>query len=217
MPSAVAYQFRIALRQISPKIWRRLQLLSSESLADLHYAIQAVMGWTDEYQHRFVIRNHCLGISRPGGLLLFGNPHDMHLERFEFRRGERFLYEYNFYDEWELDVRFEGASIPNPRGRYPFCLAGGHRAPAEDCGGPESFMDRWQRDPKQERAAHDYAAAAKLAALVRDNGLGPREFRDRARDILRRRLRPQFDRATANATLQRYARDGRLAVTGGEE
>ncbi len=61
MGESVAYQFRVALRQISPKIWRRLQLLSTQSLADLHFSIQVVMGWTDEFQHRFVIRNHRLG------------------------------------------------------------------------------------------------------------------------------------------------------------
>ena len=148
MAESVAYQFRNALRQISPKIWRRLQLLSTQSLADLHFSSQLVMGWTDEFQHRFVIRNHRLGISRPGGLLLFGNPREMRLEQFEFRADERFAYEYNFFDQWELEIRFEGATIAEPRYAYPRCVAGAQRAPAEDCGGPEPFMERWQRDPK---------------------------------------------------------------------
>ena len=88
MAEATAYQFRVALRQISPKIWRRVQLLSAQSLADLHFSIQVAMGWTDEFQHRFTIRNH--------------------------RRGERFAYEYNFHDAWEMEVLFEGAITLDP-------------------------------------------------------------------------------------------------------
>ena len=71
------------------------------------------MGWTDEFQHRFTIRNHRLGM-RPGGLLLFGDPYEMRLEQFAFRRGERFAYEYNFHDAWEMEVRFEGAITLDP-------------------------------------------------------------------------------------------------------
>ena len=202
-----AYQFRIVLRQVSPKIWRRLQLLSSQSLADLHFAIQIAMDWTDEFQHRFVIRNHPLGISRPGGLLRFGDPRQMHLGQCEFRLGERFLYEYNFYDEWALEIRFEGTSTADLRLPYPRCVAGAQRAPSEDCGGPEEFMDRWQRDP-QVRAAHMRSMVVELAALTRDEGLKAREFRDRARAILRRRPRVEFDRLVTSRRLQRYALEG---------
>jgi len=76
MAQPEVYQFRVALQRISPKIWRRVQLLSSQSLADLHFAIQLSMGWTDEFQHQFLIRNHRLGIGRPGGHVLFGNVSD---------------------------------------------------------------------------------------------------------------------------------------------
>ena len=71
---------------------------SRESLADLQRVIQISPGWSDEYQHRFCIRNHFMGASRPGGLLVFGDPEEMTLSRFAFRLCERFTYEYNFFD-----------------------------------------------------------------------------------------------------------------------
>ena len=47
------YQFKVALRGISPMIWRRLLLRSDQSIADLHYAVQIAMGWSDFHLHRF--------------------------------------------------------------------------------------------------------------------------------------------------------------------
>jgi hypothetical protein len=89
------------------------------SLADLQRVIQLSFGWSDEYQHRFCIRNHCLGASRPGGLLVFGDPDEMPLSRFAFRLYERFTYEYNFFDGWLLDIRFEDEQALEPKRHYP--------------------------------------------------------------------------------------------------
>jgi hypothetical protein len=65
--AAVVYRFYIALRGVSPKIWRRVQLAANSSLADMQRVIQISLGWSDEYQHRLCIRHHYLGASRPGG------------------------------------------------------------------------------------------------------------------------------------------------------
>jgi hypothetical protein len=43
------YQFKVALRGISLMIWRRLLLRSDHTIADLHYAIQIAMGWSDAH------------------------------------------------------------------------------------------------------------------------------------------------------------------------
>jgi Plasmid pRiA4b ORF-3-like protein len=91
----------IALRGVSPKIWRRVELTAGSSLADLQRVIQISLGWSDQYQHRFCIRNHYLGTSRPGGLLFFGDPEAMTISQFAFRLNERFTYAYNFFDARE--------------------------------------------------------------------------------------------------------------------
>ena len=49
------YSIKVALRGISPMIFRRLRLSGRTSLADLHQLIQLSMGWDDEYLHRFHI------------------------------------------------------------------------------------------------------------------------------------------------------------------
>ena len=44
------YLIKVALRGISPMIWRRLRIQGNTSLADLHYIIQIAMGWDDYYE-----------------------------------------------------------------------------------------------------------------------------------------------------------------------
>jgi hypothetical protein len=49
------YQFKITLLEISPKIWRRIQVPEKYSFWDLHVAIQDAMGWDDMHLHVFKI------------------------------------------------------------------------------------------------------------------------------------------------------------------
>ena len=101
------YSIKIALRGISPMIWRRLRLSGTSSLADLHAIIQLAMGWDDDYLHRFHIYGKDYGISYTGGLWLSDNLHTVTLEDFDFDIGDRFTYTYNFYDHWLSDIRIE--------------------------------------------------------------------------------------------------------------
>ena len=43
------YQFKVVLRSVSPMVWRRILLRSDQTIADLHYAIQIAMGWSDSH------------------------------------------------------------------------------------------------------------------------------------------------------------------------
>jgi len=59
---------------------------------------------------------------------------------------ERFLYEYDFTDGWQHDVRVEQL-LPLELGRlYPRCVGGRRRVPPEDCGGPWAFLELRQRN-----------------------------------------------------------------------
>ena len=128
---AEVYQFRIFIRHISPAIWRRVQLRSDQTLEDLHHTLQLVMGWSDFHLHRFVLR---------------GRYYDREwrekepLSSFNFRHHERFLYEYDFGDWWQLEIRFEKVLSQNPKKVYPLCVGGKRAGPPEDCGGPFAFM-----------------------------------------------------------------------------
>ena len=49
------YFIKIAIRGVSPMIWRRLRVPGETSLARLHHCIQSVNGWDDFHLHQFHI------------------------------------------------------------------------------------------------------------------------------------------------------------------
>ena len=102
-----AYRIHVWIRHINPMISRRLIARSESTLADLHYFIQMAFAWTDYHLHRFRIRGKEYGIPRLGGPWYSRDARDVRLIDFRFRVNERFLYEYDFTDGWEHQVRIE--------------------------------------------------------------------------------------------------------------
>ncbi len=50
-PAASVLQLRIALRGLSPPVWRRVLVPEHLTLGQLHHVFQVVMGWADEHLH----------------------------------------------------------------------------------------------------------------------------------------------------------------------
>jgi hypothetical protein len=134
------YQFRVYLREISPAIWRRLLLRSDQTIADLHYTLQIALGWSDFHLNRFVIHGKEFGVAHIGGISFSDDPRTIKLSDFHFRLRERFLYEYDFGDRWEHEIRLEKKLPVDPKKTYPVCIGGSRQAPPEDCGGPIAFQ-----------------------------------------------------------------------------
>ena len=73
------------------------------------------------------------------------DPRRVHLADLGLRVRERFLYEYDFTDGWQHDVRVEQI-LPLELGcRHPLCIGGRRAMPPEDCGGPWAFLELPQR------------------------------------------------------------------------
>jgi hypothetical protein len=51
----VVYQIKVTLKGSKPPIWRRMQVASETTLAQLHHILQCVMGWEGSHLHQFVI------------------------------------------------------------------------------------------------------------------------------------------------------------------
>jgi len=92
----VIYQLRVVIEGISPLIWRRFLVPGNYSIADLHYILQIAFGWENAHLHRFVIYGKDFGIAYVGGMSFWDNPYEVRLANLEFRKGEKFLYEYDF-------------------------------------------------------------------------------------------------------------------------
>jgi hypothetical protein len=137
------YQFKIHLKDISPMIWRRFLIQSDKTLEAPHYVIQILMGWTDYHLNEFIIKGqrytipNMIGYPSPNGT--YGS--DIVLEKFDFKKNEKFLYTYDFTAGWEFEVRLETIDSPKPKKLYPICISGSGASPDEECGGPDSFSE----------------------------------------------------------------------------
>jgi hypothetical protein len=57
-------------------------------------------------------------------------------------KGKAFLYEYDFGDSWEHDIRVEKIQAPDPSWTaFAECIGGARACPPEDCGGVPGYED----------------------------------------------------------------------------
>ena len=143
------YRLHIWIRHISPMIWRRLLVRSDSTISELHDTLQIAFGWSDEHLNRFHTHGQDYGVYHDGGISFATDPDHVRLSDFNFRINERFLYEYNFTDCWQLEVRVEACLALEKRHLYPRCIGGQRQTPPEDCGGPLVFMVRRDEVPLQ--------------------------------------------------------------------
>lgn len=138
------YQLHIFILGISPMIWRRVKIRSDSTIADLHYIIQIAMGWTNSHLHRFIIHGKQYGIVQIEGIWFSDDPREVKLSNFGWRMRERFIYEYDFGDNWQHQIRVEAILTPKSNCFYPVCSGGQRACPPEDCGGSWEFMAQRQ-------------------------------------------------------------------------
>ena len=128
----VIYQLRVFLEGISPLIWRRLLVPGDYTIADLHYILQIAFDWDNDHLHRFEIYGKDYGIGYVGGMSFSDNPHQVQLNDFKFRKGEKFFYEYNFFESWKHLIRVEDILKLDLEKKYPICTGGKNLIPTED-------------------------------------------------------------------------------------
>ena len=146
----MTFQVRMDLVDAKPPIWRRLELSSAMTLAQVHDVIQVAFDWTDSHLHRFAL-----------GPSVWDEDSDLFLCPFDVEDGEvagvpatevrldevlgdvddKMLYVYDYGDNWELRIRLE-AIRDRTEGAPPAVCTGGRRAaPPEDCGGIYTYDD----------------------------------------------------------------------------
>ena len=134
------YQFRIELRHTAPPIWRRIQVENC-TLEDLHFHIQAAMGWQAAHLYEFRIRDTSYATADGDWEQKDASQtwiSDIVPKRF---RRFRFTYLYDFGDGWEHIIELEKIPVAETDTRYPVCLDGANACPPEDCGGVWGFYD----------------------------------------------------------------------------
>ena len=139
------YQIQVALKDFKPKIWRRVLIPSETLLPDLHKIIQTAMGWTNSHLHQFIIDGTYYTEKTKDNYLWdeLDNVDYKKIKISDFLTTEKqkIKYEYDFGDGWEHDVILEKILEPDPKMKYPVCIAGKISCPPEDCGGAWGYAD----------------------------------------------------------------------------
>ena len=151
------FQFKITLLDITPMIWRRIQVPDC-TLTDLHEYMQAAFGWENYHLHQFEIDGVRYSQPAPDGDdfdMDFEDETDVLLSKLlpKSSRKARWIYEYDFGDGWRHEVVFEGFPPIDPKAKVPLCLEGERACPPEDCGGPPGYGDYLDAiaDPENEQ------------------------------------------------------------------
>jgi hypothetical protein len=145
------YQLNIALMDVRPPIWRRVQVLDSTNLGQLHQVLQVVMGWGDKHLHRFAIDRRGLEERYESFDAQTHAEHEITLRRIvAVQHTTLFYYEYDFGDGWVHELKVEKTFPPQTGMDYPICISGARRCPPEDCGGAAGYLELLEtlRDPQ---------------------------------------------------------------------
>ncbi len=95
------------------------------------FILQIAFDWDDWNLHRFFIYGKGYGIYHSGGMSFSDDPYQVKLNAFKFRKGEKFLYEYDFFNGWKHLVRIEDILSVDPKKKYPLCTGGGNLSISE--------------------------------------------------------------------------------------
>lgn len=142
--SGEIFRLSITLMDCKPSVWREVEVTSSMTLARLHEVLQVLMGWDDYHLWAFESGKKRFELPDPEVKTQQAAGDDLHqvpLSALLTRKGAKLLYNYDFGDDWWLDIRLLELGKPEPKVRYPRCLAGERAGPPEDCGGPPGFEE----------------------------------------------------------------------------
>ena len=147
------YVLKISLKQVSPPVWRRIEIPGNSDLRTLHHVIQTSMGWDDSHLHEFRVNGTAyMDPFQVDDVVNALDEVGVTLDSLDLAPKQRFTYLYDFGDNWEHSIVVErvmerGAS-PDARPARIRCTAGKRACPPEDCGGTFgyarllSLMDR---------------------------------------------------------------------------
>ena len=187
---ATVHRIKIMLAGAKPPIWRRVELASTTTLADLHHIVQACFDWNGSHLWLF---DTPLGRYGPGEMsavnadLEHRDAAQLTLERAAPEPGSTITYLYDFGDDWHHVIQVDSI-LPGVDGtRYPWCTGGRRAAPPEDCGGVWGYADLIETLGDTGHPGHD--------AMLEWLGLGSPEEFDPAR----------FAAAEINAALSPFA------------
>jgi len=154
------YQVKVTLKHSKPPIWRRLLVPADVELSDLHKIIQTAMGWTNSHLHQFIKNRNYYEPPPPADDMWDSIGEDytgMMLSQFLQKKSDKFIYEYDFGDSWEHEIKLENILKEDKEldSSLPMCIDGKKACPPEDCGGLPGYQELKKAINNPEHPEHE--------------------------------------------------------------
>lgn len=149
------YQMKVTLEDISPPIWRRIQVTNDTTLDKLHRILQMIMGWSNYHLHEFVIGEVSYSVPDKESMFEVKNEKNVRLSQVVSKEQTKFSYIYDFGDYWRHKILIEKILPLEPDTQYPICIKGKRSCPPEDCGGVGGYYDFLQTIQDPNHPEHD--------------------------------------------------------------
>jgi len=131
---------QVALRNLKPKIWRRLIVNPETSLEDFSKIIQTAMGWNNTHLHQFIKNKKYYTFPSED------MDDDFYIDYTPFKikdllkkEKDTMIYEYDFGDSWQHDIILEKQISLKHNLSHPKCTKAVLACPLEDCGGVYAY------------------------------------------------------------------------------
>ncbi len=141
LPEGAAQQGYLLKVQLKwkPGVWRTVEMRGDQTLEDLHYIIQDAFHWDDDHLYAFYLSGKrydaLTEVSAPRN---FGGDEEeppltdeVTLAHLDLKRGQKFLYLFDFGDNLEHDIEYLGAFTPKGNVEYPRVAEAHGEAPAQ--------------------------------------------------------------------------------------
>lgn len=178
------FRIWVELDGAEPAIWRRLDVRSDATLADLHSVLQAAYGWADAHLHRFALGGGPWDATSELFLCPFDVDEgeddgtaasDVRLDETLQQPGDVLRYAYDYGDGWELILRLEDVASAGPGAPLALCVDGGRAAPPEDSRGlDDDELFALRGDPEAFDVDEVNAALRSPLLALRDAGASER-------------------------------------------
>ncbi len=141
MPATI-HTLKVTLRDVSPPVWRLLEIPSEMTLGDLSGALEWAMGWEGYHLHVFTA----------DGTAYWPRGNDDRFDDYEDetrhqvgdvlpRSGMTMKWEYDMGDSWSHEIVVQSIAPASPGVTLPHCIDGSGACPPEDCGGAWGYAD----------------------------------------------------------------------------
>jgi len=149
------YQMKVTLEDISPPIWRSIQVKNNTTLGKLHRILQIIMDWSNYHLHEFIIDGVSYGVPDKECMYEVKNEKNVRLSQVVSGEKSRFTYIYDFGDDWRHKILIEKILPVEPDRKYPVCIKGKRKCPPEDCGGVGGYYDFLEIIKDPDNPEHD--------------------------------------------------------------